>query len=497
MKRNILPISLVVAGVMMLASCLSDDNNSSDVVYYGDGAITAFSLGTLNRYYLYNNGDTIKKTVDGTDSTTTVDCSKIKMTIDQLAYAKDNDGNLTKMHPIFNTDSLPAGTDISRVVTSVSSKNSGVVALLRLKKNPTDKDTLDYYQSSDSIDFTTPREFRVFSTDGTYYRRYQVKLNVHRQLPDSFAWRRQPVEAGIVENAKAAKTLFAGDNIYTMVSNGSSSWFLAKSITDDASHWTITGSNMNMVFGGEAYRNVASLGGWIYLLDQGTLFRAQDACTWEQVAGGLDNIKQLVGAANGKLYAVTNSGIATSADGKTWTEARLEGNAEMLPAGDVNLCEMPLKTNSDVKRILLIGSNPKNGGKAVVWGKLEDGGETADSYAWSLYEGVDKYALPDMTGLSVMFYDGKLFAVGGAGQNGSDAAAFAKVYRSTDQGLTWHTSSVFSLPAGFSKDTLAEGVTLSADKYNHVWLVDTKNAAAWKMRINRLGWQTEQRVFDK
>ena len=81
----------------MLASCLSDDTDDSNIVYYGDAAITSFSLGTLNKTYLYNNGDTIKKNTDGTDSTTTVDCSKYKLTIDQLK------------HEVYNVDSLPAG----------------------------------------------------------------------------------------------------------------------------------------------------------------------------------------------------------------------------------------------------------------------------------------------------------------------------------------------------------------------------------------------------
>ena len=138
MKIKILSVALALAGAMTIASCLSDNDSSSDIVYYGDGAITSFSLGKLNRYYLYNNGDTIKKTTDGTDSVTTVACSGYKMTIDQLAYATDENGNPTKMHPIWNTDSLPAGTDIRKTVTTISSKNSGIITLLRLKKKPTD-----------------------------------------------------------------------------------------------------------------------------------------------------------------------------------------------------------------------------------------------------------------------------------------------------------------------------------------------------------------------
>ena len=84
MKRNLFPITLLLAGVMMLASCLNDEDDSTKITYYGDAALTSFSVGTLTRTYLNNKGEALKSTVDGTDSTTTVDGSKYKLTIDQL-----------------------------------------------------------------------------------------------------------------------------------------------------------------------------------------------------------------------------------------------------------------------------------------------------------------------------------------------------------------------------------------------------------------------------
>lgn len=489
MKRNLLPITLILAGVMMLTSCLSDDDSSSDIVYYGDGAITAFSLGTLNQYYLYNNGDTIKKTTDGTDSTTTVDCSSVKMTIDQLAYARDKEGNLTKCHPIFNTDSLPAGTDISRVLTSVSSKNSGVVTLLRLKKNSTDKDTLDYYSSSDSIDFTTPREFRVFSTDGTYYRRYLVTLNVHKEQPDSFAWHRQQfsdVLAG--RTITAARTYAMGDMVYTALTDGTATYLLGKNATSDNAAWDVKESNLNM-FSADAYKNIAVLNGWMYLLSRGTLFRSQDAANWQQVQTGLDNLKQLVGAAGSKLYALTEGCIMSSADGTQWTAEALgsDETAANLPQENVSLLAMPLKSNSNISRLILMGSASGSTGTTTVWGKIEDPDDS--SYKWTQYNGEADGMLPDMAGLQVMKYDGKLYAIGGAGQNGSTVEAYGKLYCSSDQGLTWQKGTLFSLPADMDKSVAPATLTMAADAHNHVWITSASTRSAWKMRINRLGWK--------
>jgi hypothetical protein len=55
---------------------------------------------------------------------------------------------------IFNLDSLPYGTDPTKVVFTASTKNSGVVFVKSLTS-----DSVSYY-SSDSIDFTKTENHR-------------------------------------------------------------------------------------------------------------------------------------------------------------------------------------------------------------------------------------------------------------------------------------------------------------------------------------------------
>ena len=485
MKRNFLPFTLLIAGVMMLASCLGDDDNSSNITYYGDTAITSFSIGTMTRTYLYNNGDTIK-TIDNADSTTTVDGSDFDFTIDQLK------------HEIYNTDSLPAGTDVSKVLCSVSSKNSGVVFVRRLSS-----DTLDYYTGSDSLDFPLidgkrKREFRVYSTDGTSYRKYTVELRVHKELPDSFTWQKQTIADGLSQfDVKNTNAFAMGDNIFAVVGGENTSMFLSKGINDN-SEWKVLNSNMNTVFGPDAYKNVAVLGGWIYVLNGRNLYKSQDGETWEPVSmTDAGNIKRLVGASSHKLYAITDNGMASSKDGTTWTDINIDGDAALLPDGRVSFCIIPSATNSSVERLIMTGNGLQADTAAVVWGKIEDNDNAQDGYSWSLYEGGYKRMLPNMAGLSVVRYDGALYAIGGAGLGGSTAAPFAQLYCSTDQGLTWHKSTLFSLPADMPKDTDPNTVCMTVDSYNNVWIVCAKTAQVWKMRINRLGWETEQKAFNK
>ena len=152
---------LVVA--LAFTSCLKSDNDT--VTLYDDIAIMEFKLGTLNRYLHTTSSihtDSIYKV--------TYSASNYVMNIDQIN------------HKIYNTDSLLVGTDISRVVCTVTTENSGVVYVKSLTS-----DSLTYLRS-DSIDFTEPRIFRVYASDGSCSRDYTVSLNVRTVEKGTFYW---------------------------------------------------------------------------------------------------------------------------------------------------------------------------------------------------------------------------------------------------------------------------------------------------------------------
>lgn len=166
MKRKFFAFILLLSAGLSLSSCLSSDDDTN-IEYTHDTAITAFSLGTMNRYYL-------GKTSDGTkDSTyaTTIAGSNYKFYIDQTAGK------------IYNADSLPVGTKISAALASITAKQSS--PLLWVLKGKDNKDSLAYYSSSDSVDFSKPKEIRVYNNDYSAYRTYTITVNVHKEGPDS------------------------------------------------------------------------------------------------------------------------------------------------------------------------------------------------------------------------------------------------------------------------------------------------------------------------
>ncbi len=166
--RRLKTLFILLSVLCLTASCLKGNND--EVTYYSDAAITSFSVGTLTCY-------THSVTSEGNDTVTasTVTGSSYNFHIDQVN------------HCIYNTDSLPVGTDVSRVLVSLTTRNNGVTLIRTLE----DEDSVVYYLSTDSIDFTTPRKFVVVASDGSGYSEYIVNVNVHQEK-EAFNWEEMP-----------------------------------------------------------------------------------------------------------------------------------------------------------------------------------------------------------------------------------------------------------------------------------------------------------------
>lgn len=201
-------------------------------------------------------------------------------------------------------------------------------------------------------------------------------------------------------------------------------------------------------------------------------------------------MKRLVGASKKKLYALTDTGIASSTDGITWNSETLDAPIAQLPSNNIAINALPLTTNSGFYRVIMTGNSSTGSKYATVWGKLESSDDSDNSYQWSLYEGENSQMLPDMQGLSTVVYDGSLLAIGGAGLNGNTASAYNKIYCSNDKGLSWQKSTSLTLPSEFDTTAQADAIDMTVDTSNNIWIVSAATRQVWKTRINRLGWKT-------
>ena len=166
MKKYIHVLCAALTCVVLYTSCMnSDDNNSADV--YDDMAITGFRLTSINRLVhsttKAGKDTVIKKTL----------ANPVPFTINQETYE------------IYNVDSLPYGCDTKHVLATISSKNNGQIMIKSFVG-----DTLSFYRSTDSIDFSKPRVLQVYTSDLTAYRSYTVEVNVRQYDNSTMQWER-------------------------------------------------------------------------------------------------------------------------------------------------------------------------------------------------------------------------------------------------------------------------------------------------------------------
>lgn len=472
MKKIIFNLALLLSVVITAASCLGNDDND-EYTYYSDAAISAFSLGTLNRYVTVEAStgldSLVKKSVTG---------SNYPFLIDQAGRA------------IYNTDSLPVGTDAKHVICNITSKNSGLVVIKSMTS-----DTLNYYSSSDSIDFSEPREFRVYSTDGTQYRKYTISVNVHKEYADSFVWS-DLGKNDILARMTGMRAVTANGRMFVFGCVDGATHAMSTEIGNGKT-WRQATFNFNHPLAADAYRNVIVKGNTLYLLDGNTLMSSQDGDSW-QAAGNVP-VTQLLGAGTDKIYGKAGSRMMASADnGASWAEEPVEqGEEAMLPTQDCSALCLPVKTDSRTERMVLIGNRAADTAPgdtaAVVWGKLEEHADHSHAYSWTYYGEAENSRLPRLSPLAVTAYDEGMLAIGGNGIGGCTAKALQQIYYSRDNGLTWHDDTRYQLPEGLESSSTSFAICSDANKY--LWIVCGQTGAVWRGRLNRLGWDNPQDSF--
>ena len=372
MKRYISTLCTMLVCVLLVTSCLKDEDTNTQ--YYNDTAIASFKLATVNRY-LHTTSST------GTDSVYKVTLSDpVVFTIDQ------------QQCKIYNTDSLPSDVDLNHILATITSKYSGTVVI---NYPATDGlDSLLYYSSSDSIDFEKLKDLRVYAQDGSGYRSYEVKVNVHKAQTNKMIWE-QKTAADLPTDSKKAM--------------------------------------------------------------------------WEQIAATA-GMKQFIGYGTVESYAYSNDGklMVTRDNGETWAADELDEDASWLPTENIAFVSWPYTTNDSTDYQLLAGSSNKSDNACMVWRKVAEYSKNSIPSKWVLIPLVDqgKYYLPKMENLNLVRFNGAVLAIG----NGKT------IYVSRDQGITWKTSSKYTLPEGLGTSNLSA----TTDDNGYLWLVGKDTGEVWR-----------------
>lgn len=473
MKIKFLPlIAVLFAATSIMTSCL--DNDVEQITYTSETSITGFSLGTLHI-------DRVGKDKDGKDSAyvDTLDCSNYPFTINQLT------------REIENKDSLPYGTHIDKVITNVT-YDAGILVY---KPKGAEKDTL--WTSTDSIDFSgdtyctstnknSPIEFKVWAYSNAIGQAYKVKINVHQQIPDTIAWKKfdKSFSNG---NLSKQKAVYANGKVYVFGKNGDDTHIEYSDVANDnPSSWIPVTINITDV---DTYSATAWAGN-IYFLAGATndkqLYKLSVTTneielvsteTFEMLIGGNDIKSELYTVKGGK------TGIYKE---NTWTEDATPFT--LFPAGKPFFSNTTTASyNSDITTtIALCNSTTANDTAALVFNRISSDNK------WE--KRMQNLPLPNLENVTMIYYDGKLYAFGGGY---GEIKPFSQFYCSTDNGLCWRpVTECMAFPAEFSELYTAHSKNYSCavtpklesetSRGNFIWIV-WEDGSICRGRINRLG----------
>ena len=471
MKIKFLPlIAVLFAATSIMTSCL--DNDVEQITYTSETSITGFSLGTLNI-------NRIGKDQNGEDSAyvDTLNCSDYPFTINQLT------------REIENKDSLPYGTHIDKVITSIT-YDAGALAY-----RPKGADTDTLWTSTDSIDFSgdtykmstiTPIEFKVYAYSGAIGQAYKVKVNVHQQIPDTIAWKKFDNSFSNGDLSKQ-KAVYANGKVYVFGENGRTHIEYSDVSDDNPKPWAKITDNVPADI--DTYSATACAGYIYFLAGTNKQLYKLDVNSNEITSVGTETFEMLIGGNDIKseLYAVKNgeSGIYRE---NTWTKDTdpfTQFQADQPFFSNTTTASYNSNITTTVALCYNQG-NTANDTTALVFNRISSDNK------WE--KRMQNLPLPNWENVTMIYYDGKLYAFGGGY---GEIKPFSQFYCSTDNGLCWRpVTECMAFPAEFGTLYTTHSGNYSCavtpklengtSRGNFIWIV-WEDGSICRGRINRLG----------
>lgn len=444
-------LSVILSFLLMsiaISSCLDSDDNYE---YSSDATIRAFGIDTIGKGIYY------------------------KFTIDQLK------------REIYNVDSLPVGSDtiIDKILIDTLTVTGWVTSGLN--------DTL--FNTSDSVDLREPIKLKVHAADGVTVREYTIKVNVHKQDPDSLIWREMAALPASPVSGKQ-KSVILKEELFVYTS--STTAYRSSLSTPASLQWSLI--NVKLPEGAKL-NSIVSFNNQLFITTtSGEAFYSDNGISWTKMdMQGMQMVTFLGGIPEDKVTGSKNrlTGIFTK-DGENYfcakniEETTWEISEETIPK------DFPLEgiystvfTNaSGIKQTVIVGNTETTAEETVPW-------FTMDGLTWADMSTPTDFSCPAMKNPSIMYYGGLFHMMGGD----------FNIIRTSRVGIEWNEAATkFRYPTEIKvtpgeeeddKDTI-EYISLFKDKgdysltidTNHyIWIVWSSDGSVWRGRQNKLGFK--------
>ena len=451
MKLKVLNI---IACLFVAACAITSCLDSEDIVYETNynASITAFSFDSIITYYP-------SVTKEGKDTTLSkyVVGSKYPFVIDQIRGQ------------IYNADSLPKGTDISKVVVDINT--DGYYVFIEAGENDS------IWAETDSLDFTKPIQFKVLSEMSTFGQIYTAQINVHQQDPDTMNWTK--LTSNFSTEIKAQKAVYVNNSIFVFTDNETQ---VAVTSSQNGKEWT-TLQSIDIPVKAD-YTTAIAWNNKIYILADKTLYASENGINWEKVETE-QNFSALTAACKNKLMGTDSENYyIESSDAINWE--RYDTMPTDFPSNPLTFTAYALSTNASMERILLMGYNPvETDTTNIIWGQINN------EHEWVAMNYENNKALcPKFENPTIIHYNNNLYAFGGPAIDGKELQAFEQFYTSKDNGISWESvKKNLAFPNEFKTIyEQAEGnYSCVVDNNNFIWIMWSKTGEVWRGRINKLG----------
>lgn len=356
----------------------------------------------------------------------------VLVNLDSVYFSIDLNGG-----KIYNADSLPKGTNITKLVPKIGTTSVSSVQLI-VNRGGVLGDTVYNYLADqhDSIDFSHgPVILRITSQDRSYTRDYEVKVNVHNMTPDSLYWNRAarrdlPTSLSAPTGQKSVD--MGGKALcLTVDASGAACAAVAE---DPSGEWTLSDVTLPA---GAVVRSLTAVGSEdLYIVTSaGDLYKSTDMCaTWSATSSKMTNI---VGAYGETLFGTYN-------DSGSWKIVSYPDATEIdapagFPVAGTSVMFNYTSTWSDGITAVVTGGEKADGTfTGVSW--------AYDGYVWKPMSTEADCGLPAGRDYSIIPYFAFktnsawqisrlscLLAFGGSMTDGINS----KVYISWDRGISW------------------------------------------------------------
>lgn len=433
MNHKVLPIILTFlsAVCMLLAGC-NADKEPAYIAASTNTAITKFSL----------KAD-----------------SKICANLDTVFFSIDLERGV-----VFNADSLPVGTDVTRLIPVITMADGVSGAVINMTGGSKRTGTVDYLTTpSDSIDFSGQVDITITAADGTTVRSYALKVNVHNENPDSLVWNTKAQSAlpSRLANPKEQKTIVSGTTVYTLIEENDGRYTIAKTSAAHPETWE---KNRTTFYPRQIrLRSFSATSDALYILCQnGILLESRDeGVTWSDVA---DRWYSIIGVYDSYLL-----GLAYDPEDDCIVRATYPPRGERQSAkygfplrGASNMTSFTNKWMSEPIAVI-VGGDIGNGELTnATWGY--DGTQWSNIAEPSALPPVADatvvpYFISKRAGTSWVFNEmSVLLLIGGRLQDGT---LNNTVYISYDNGIRWSVApNTLQLPASFTPRYMADMAVL-------------------------------------